>query len=211
MLNLDNECKNFTLNESSSTLLLSHDRRQRMLQQQQQRPRDLQLHVCLCIRACACLCVCVSLFACVADRELAAVFGKSSLKMPEPVKAVFSLSYSSLTSLSHVPLLSRSSISFTTSSARCSLSQCPHLSRRIRALVVVPPLPQLLPLPLSLPLPLLQLPLPLLLRLLPVALCLCKISAIAFLGLFVLSPLSSSPSAALFWQLVHPFGAELCN
>lgn len=187
-----------------------------MLQQQQQRPRDLQLHVCLCIRACACLCVCVcvSLFACVADRELAAVFGKSSLKMPEPVKAVFSLSYSSLTSsLSLTSPLSRSCISFTTSSARCSLSQCPHLSRRIRALVVVPPLPQLLPLPLSLPLPLLQLPLPLLLRLLPVALCLCKISAIAFLGLFVLSPLSSSPSpsAALFWQLVHPFGAELCN
>lgn len=115
-------------------------------------------------------------------------------------------------SLSDVPL-SRSSISFTTSSARCSLSQCPHLSRRKRALVVVPPLPQLLPLPLPLPLPPLQLPLPLLLRLLPVALCLCKISAIAFLGLFVLSPLSSSPSpsAALFWQLVHPFGAELCN
>lgn len=50
-----------------------------------------------------CACVCVSLFACVADRELAAVFGKSSLKMPEPVKAVFSLSYSTLTSLSHVP------------------------------------------------------------------------------------------------------------
>lgn len=124
---------------------------------------------------------------------------------------LFSASLTPHSPLSLTSPLCRSCISFTTSSARCSLSQCPHLSRRKRALVVVPPLPQLLPLPLSLPLPLLQLPLPLLLRLLPVALCLCKISAIAFLGLFVLSPLSSSPSAALFWQLVHPFGAELCN
>lgn len=199
-------------------LCCCHDRRQRMLQQQQQRPRDLQLHVCLCIRACACLCACVCVWVClhVLQTENLPLFLANQVWKCRSQLKLFSASltpHSPLSlSLSHVPL-SRSSISFTTSSARCSLSQCPHLSRRIRALVVVPPLPQLLPLPLSLPLPLLQLPLPLLLRLLPVALCLCKISAIAFLGLFVLSPLSSSPSpsAGLFWQLVHPFGAELCN
>lgn len=178
--------------------------------------RDLETYnytsVCAYVHVHACVCVWVCLH--VLQTENLPLFLANQVWKCRSQLKLFSASRTphSLTSLSlsDVPL-SRSSISFTTSSARCSLSQCPHLSRRKRALVVVPPLPQLLPLPLSLPLPLLQLPLPLLLRLLPVALCLCKISAIAFLGLFVLSPLSSSTSPALFWQLVHPFGAELCN